>query len=169
MTQLPDPIPVYVGDDWSFAFTLREGGGNAAPVDLTACTVDGLLFPAYQPSPIALQPGLGFAGLIGSGAEGKLGLGITRDQTAGFVPSSIGGRLQVRVLRAGRLHTHGVFPLLVLALGEITPGLIVNRTVTDPVSGRVLTFDGAADGYPIVGDLTTNFDTNDNPAVPLLG
>ena len=154
MTVAPDPIPVYVGDDWSFAFTYREGG-NGAPVDLTGCIIAGLLFPDIRQGAIQLDPGLGLAGPIGAGSQGKLGLGLTREQTEALRPD-LTSRLHVRILAGGLIHTAGVFPLLVLSLGELAPGPAQARVATDPVSGRTLTFDGVATGYPTpgVGPLT---------------
>ena len=174
MSQTPAPIPVYAGDDWSFAFTNIDYQ-TGEPVDLTGVEVMGLLYRTSSSIPTVLSQSGGQTGLIDP-AAGKFGIGAPRSLTGtmsdspGLAPLNI---LHICFIKDGRRRTQAVFPLAVLAGRDPLPDPIMQaRAVIDPLTGHQITFDGPTAPFPTSPDLPsddTDFDQDGNSLVPLLG
>ena len=156
----PDPIPVYIGDDWSFAFSYRQGGGNGVPVDLTGSTIVCELFYPFTAAPLALTQADGQTALIDA-PEGRFAVGVARAVTTGFVTSGLKAPSQpspsvltIALEKDGIRRTIGVRPLLVLDPRTLPPPPIVTVESVDPITGCILRFEGLTDFFAVTTDAT---------------
>ena len=146
----PDPIPVYIGDDWSFAFTYRESGGNGAPVDLTGLSIVCDLFAPYASAPIELTAEAGQTGLIAA-ANGQFGIGVARALTSGLQTTTVAGAtaLNIGLVTDSLRRTIAVWPLLIFDKRTLLAPTLVNLETVDPIDGRTLHFDGSTALFPV--------------------
>lgn len=115
---MPDPIPLYAGDDWIFPCTYSVGG---VPADLTGWTPGADLYIGVQATPIALTVANGGAVLLDQTTNrGQFKFKVARIATADFQPDASGAtvfptRLHPYLIDPNDVrNTKGIVPIKVL-------------------------------------------------------
>jgi hypothetical protein len=144
------PLPLILGDDWSWAFAYK--GTSGAALDLTGALLAGELFYPYSAIPIDLTAGLGRV-TVPAPAGGLVHLGLERAAQSVIGqpdPSQPVSRLQIVMTTASGLRrTIAIIPMVVVN-AQATPyappvGAILS---TDPLTGATMTFTGVPDDVP---------------------